>query len=96
MLHGLFRRLFGGDEPAGEPAATEDYGDYVITATPVQEGAGWRVAGRIATGRSENARTCEFVRADTSPNRDDIIDITLRKARQLIDEQGEALFRDDG
>ncbi len=96
MLGGLLRRLFGGKgrEPSG-PAATEEYQGYTLTADPVREGSVWRVAGRIQKGTGPDARVHEFCRADTGPDREEIAATALRKARRLVDEQGERLFDDN-
>lgn len=93
MVGGLLRRLFGGNgHDASEPAATEEYRGYILTADPVREGEGWRVAGSIQWGSGADVRVHEFCRADTGPDRDEIAATTLRKARRLVDEQGERLF----
>ena len=35
----------------------------------------------------------EFIRADTLPDRDEMATVSLAKGRQLVDEQGDRLFR---
>ncbi|MCP1675243.1 hypothetical protein J2T57_002391 [Natronocella acetinitrilica] len=92
MLGQFFRRLFGGGDGGTTIAATEDYKDYLIEATPLRDAAGWRVSGRISQGSGESRQVHDFTRADTSPNQDDIVAMTLRKGRQLIDERGAQLF----
>lgn len=95
MLGKLFGRLFGGAS-ASEPAVTasEDYQGFRIEAMPRSDPNGWRVAGRVVGMANGERREAPFVRADTYPARDDATEVSLRKARQLVDEQGERLFRD--
>ncbi|MBU4529746.1 MAG: transcriptional regulator [Hoeflea sp.] len=90
------RNLFGGNgasrqpQPANEP---DSYKDCLIYAEPMAEGGQWRVAGRIVKGEGESAREHKFIRADIFSSKDEVEAATLRKARQIIDEQGPALFR---
>jgi hypothetical protein len=87
-----FSKLFGGKSAdAGEAAApdsSEEYKGFRITAKPIREGGQYRVAARIV----KDDRVHELVRADTVSSLDDATAISLGKARQVIDEQGEKLF----
>ncbi|MEQ8307465.1 MAG: HlyU family transcriptional regulator [Hoeflea sp.] len=90
------RGLFGGNgssarpEPANEP---ETYKDCRIYAEPMPEGSQWRLAGRIVKGEGPDAKEHRLVRADMFSSREEVVAATFRKARQVIDEQGDALFR---
>lgn len=89
------RNLFAGNgtsgapEPANEP---DTYKECQIFAEPMAEGGQWRLAGRIVKGEGESAKEHRFIRADMFSNKDEVIAATLRKARQVIDEQGDGLF----
>lgn len=90
----FLRRLFslGG---AGETPRTEasvEYQGYTITAAPEREAGGWRLAGTISKGTGAERRVHVLIRADTSPDREAIVAMTIAKAKRLIDEQGERLF----
>mgnify|MGYP003735060929 CR=1 FL=1 len=90
------RNLFGGRSASGPPQAANEpdtYKDCLIYAEPMAEGGQWRLAGRIVKGDGEAAREHKFIRADIFSSRDDVEAATYRKARQIIDEQGEALFQ---
>ncbi|KJS18578.1 MAG: transcriptional regulator [Hoeflea sp. BRH_c9] len=90
------RNLFGGGASANPPQAANEpdsYKDCLIYAEPIAEGGQWRLAGRIVQAQGEDAREHKFIRADIFSNRDEVEAATLRKARQIIDEQGAALFR---
>ena len=87
----LFSRLFGRkSDPASPPAATgrEEYKGFAITANPIKEGGQYRVAARI----EKDGRSHDLVRADTMASLEDATAISLSKARQMIDEQGDRLF----
>ena len=90
------RNLFGGNGASGPPPAANEpdsYKDCLIYAEPMAEGGQWRLAGRIVRGAGEDAKEHKFIRADIFSSRDEVESATLRKARQIIDEQGPALFR---
>jgi len=89
------RTLFGGNSASNPPQAANEpdvYKDFLIYAEPIAEGSQWRLAGRIVKGEGEAAREHKLVRADVFSNRDEVEAATLRKARLVIDEQGDALF----
>ena len=91
MLRKLFGRLAGESqvsEEAAEPevAATDTHHGFELRAAPIREGKGWRVAGSVLkSGEAEENRQ-DFVRADTCMSKDDAVDISMRKARQIVDE----------
>lgn len=87
---GLLSRLFGrggGDASAPAADAVEHHG-YTITPVPQQAGGQWRVSATI----EKDGRTHHLIRADTLTDRDQCADVSVAKARQVIDEQGERLF----
>ena len=83
------KTLFGG-KPQADAAEAEEYKGCRITPSPIADGGQFRVAARI----EKDGRVHELMRADTCASRDEAVGISLRKARQVIDEQGDALFRD--
>jgi hypothetical protein len=96
MMRFLRRLLSPGREareaPRGE--ASVEYGDYTIRPAPAKEAGGWRLAGTIAKGTGADRKVYELVRADTFPDRDAVVAMTIAKAKRLIDEQGDRLFPD--
>ena len=85
----LFKRLFGG---APETASTETYKGYTITPVPVREGSDYRVAARIEKEVAGTLRTHNLTRADTVSGKEAADELSVMKARQMIDQIGEALF----
>lgn len=71
-----------------EEQAPESYGDYLITPASVKEEHGFRINGTISKG--EQVHT--FIRADTLPSADDCAREMIRKAKQMIDQQGDRIF----
>ena len=91
-MAGFFTRLFGGGREtaaaAPDAAATVDHDGFAITPEPAKAAGGWRIGARI----EKDGRTHHLVRADTIQSRDEAVEQSVRKARQVIDEQGDRLF----
>jgi hypothetical protein len=89
------RRLFGGRGEAGQVAAGEpvEYRGYQITPAPQRQGSGWNTAGVIAKTFEDGLKEQHFVRVDTHASKDDAIAFSITEAQQIIDEQGDRLFR---
>lgn len=82
----------GGDNPPAVAAETT-YQGYTITAMPTEDPGGWRIGGRISTELDGTLRSTTFIRADVYGSREVAAEMTIDKARRLIDEQGPDLFR---
>jgi len=93
MIGNLFRRLVAGGG-AAEPKVTarEEYNGFELLAIPVKDARGWRVAGSVVKATDGDERRHDFVRADVYPAQEDASTVSLRKAKQLVDEQGDRLF----
>jgi hypothetical protein len=89
----LWSRLFGNrdDNTAPGPEPIE-YEGFLIYAEPIREGTKWRIAARIEKAVGDDLKRHDLVRADTLDSQDEAVEATLRKARQVIDEQGARLF----
>lgn len=95
----FWKRLFGsGSSPAAEPAepkttAQAEHAGFTIEARPYRaEGGQYQTAGTVSKGEGDARREHRFVRADSFSTIEDATEFSLRKARQLIDEQGERIF----
>ena len=80
----------GGSSPAPEPV---EYKGYRIYPEPRAEGQVFRLAARIEGDVEGETKTHNVIRADTINDRDEAVAASLRKAKQVIDEQGAALFK---
>jgi hypothetical protein len=86
----FWKRLFGGkSDETDTPAQGEEYNGFRIIPAPIREGGQYRVAARI----EKDGRSHDLIRADTMGSQDEAIAASIRKARQIIDEQGDRLFR---
>ncbi len=93
----FLRRLFSPGSGASETPradASVEYNGYTITPAPEKEPGGWRLAGTISKGTGAERKVHQLVRADTSPDREAMVAMTIAKAKRLIDEQGDRLFPD--
>jgi len=76
-----------GDSPS-IAAEAQDYQGYSILPTPQSEGGQFRVSALISKGEQEH----KFIRSDLIMTRDECIEVTLRKAKMTIDQQGDSIF----
>ena len=92
---GFLKNLFGGDAGAREPEPADpvEHGGFTIVATPRRAGSGWSTEGLIRKDGGGGTQEVHFIRADTSPSRDAAVTLSVSKARKIIDEQGERVFR---
>ena len=86
----LFSRLFGGGgKPEPEPEAHQGFS---IMATPIREGSKFRISARIEKEIDGEKKEHVLIRADTVDDIETATQVSLAKARMLIDTQGESLF----
>ncbi len=87
----------GTETAAGGTAAATEYNGFSIHPAPRRQGSLWLTAGRITKQFPDGVREHHFIRADTYADRDDAVAFCIRKAQQIIDEQGDRMFeRRDG
>lgn len=78
-----------------EGAKAVDYKGYTIRPTPRREGSQWLTAGVITKRFPEGVKEHRFIRVDSHGSKDDADAFSIGKAQQIIDEQGDNLFRDE-
>jgi hypothetical protein len=83
----LFSKLFGGGKTP-EAAPSETYKDFAITPVPQKESGGWRLAARV----EKDGREQMVIRSDVLQTKELAETVSIAKAKQVIDEQGERLF----
>jgi len=88
----FFKRLFGGGGEARAAAQAVEYETFSIRPEPVKEPGGYRIAARIEKEIGGETKTHQMIRADTYQSADAALEATIFKAKQLIDQQGEAIF----
>lgn len=96
-LTGFLRRILSSDGGgAGEPESGPpvDYNGYAIRPAPRRQGSQWLTAGVIAKTFPEGVKEHSFIRAETHGSKEAADAFSLTKAKQIIDEQGDHLFKD--
>lgn len=92
ILSGL-KGLFSGATATTEKAEEAiEYNGYQIIPAPMKDGGQYRVAATITLGEGEEQKVHNFIRSDLMANRDECIEITIRKAKLTIDQLGKNLF----
>ncbi|MBN9437000.1 HlyU family transcriptional regulator [Bosea sp. (in: a-proteobacteria)] len=92
----FLKSLFGRKEATpAEPVAlkTAEHKGFTIHAMPFQEGGQHQLCGVIEKEIDGELKSYRFIRADRFPGAQEAADFALVKGRQLIDEQGEKIFR---
>ncbi|OMH39713.1 HlyU family transcriptional regulator [Motiliproteus sp. MSK22-1] len=87
-LKSIFSGTGESSPKAGEPTEPLEYKGYTIIPAPQSEGGQYRVTALIRKGELEH----QFIRSDIIMTRDECIEVTLRKAKMTIDQQGDRIF----
>lgn len=87
------RSLFGSGEKALPQHEAVEYQGYRIRPAPQRQASGWNTAGVIIKEFPDGTKEYSFIRVDTHSSQDDAVAFSIIKAQQIIDEQGDRLFR---
>ena len=88
----LLSKLFGGAKSDPEPETVEHEG-FTITPMPIDQGSNYRLSARVEKEIDGELKSHTLIRADTFQDADAATDASIRKARQVINEQGDRMFR---
>jgi hypothetical protein len=93
----FFKKLLGlgeveakSDEP--KMLGEDDYKGFIISAIEMKTGSEYQLCGRIEKEIDGELKVQNFIRADRLSSIEEVLKFTHKKGRQIIDEQGEALF----
>ncbi len=86
----LLSRFFG--KPAVAAAQAVLHKDYRIFPQPIKEGAVYRIAARVEKDVGGGTKVHQLIRADTRSSAEEATEATIAKAKQAIDQLGDALF----
>ena len=92
----FWKKLFGSgpvEEAEGTQGAPEEYKGFTIRAAPFKFEGQFQTAGVVEKEIAGVRKEHKFIRADRHASYDDAVAFSLSKARQLVDEQGEQMFR---
>jgi hypothetical protein len=84
-------RAAGESDEPNTPAI--DYQGYRIRPTPYRTEGHYQTAGVIEKNFPDGPKQHRFVRADTHQNSDDAVAFAISKAKQIIDLQGDRMFK---
>ena len=93
ILKALWQRLVGGGA-GGIEAEPIAYNGYLIRPTPYTRGGGYQTCGVITKEVAGEIQEHRFIRAETHPSLEAATAFSIAKAQQIIDEQGDRLFRE--
>lgn len=94
----FLKKLFGIGGGEGDAAAeagggeAQDYKGYAIRATPFKAEGQYQTCAVITKDVDGATKEHRLIRADRFADLDAAVDVSFRKARQIIDEQGDRLF----
>lgn len=88
----FLKRLFGG-EAKQAPDTSVDYKGYTIQPAPEAVGGNHRIGALISKTDGEVRREHHLIRADMVNSRDTAVELSVNKAKQMIDEQGDGIFQ---
>ena len=92
IFKALWTRLVGGGVAAADEEAIE-YDGYRIRPAPYRRMGQYQTCGVIEKEIAGETKEHRFIRAEMHPTREAAVSFSIAKAKQLIDEQGERLFR---
>ena len=88
----ILKKLFGGGASAPD-AKPEAYEGCTILPEPQKESGGYRLGATIQKEIAGEMKSHTLIRADTFQSADEAVEAAIRKAKQVIDEQGDRLFQ---
>ncbi|MBS0125320.1 HlyU family transcriptional regulator [Thetidibacter halocola] len=90
----ILSRLFGGGGGGAKAPSVEpvEYEGFRITPQPMPEDGQFRLAALIEAEVDGETKTHHLIRADLIRDRAEAETAAIRKAKQMIDQQGKRLF----
>lgn len=88
----LLSRLFGSKSGSAPDVQSIEYKGFRITPTPMKEAQGHRLCALIEKEVDGVAKSHTLIRADTIASVEECNAAAIAKAKQMIDQQGEAIL----
>ncbi|MFD1382144.1 HlyU family transcriptional regulator [Rhodanobacter aciditrophus] len=93
IFSSLSKIFSGSPSSASTPAADPiEYNGFTILPTPQSDQGQYRVCAQITKGAGEDVKTHHFIRSDLVANKDECVELTIRKAKLTIDQMGDQIF----
>ena len=91
-------KLFGGGKTRLNDAPSQgisvEHKGLIICPSPISDGGQWRLAGVIIKQSDQGRLERYYVRADVFSSCEEAEEFSVRKGKQIIDEQDKRLFAD--
>ena len=89
----ILSKLFGIGSGKSDGLPAEDYNGFRIIPQPQSDSGGHRICAVIEKDVDGETKSHMMIRADQCATLDEAITSSTLKAKHLIEEQGEAIFR---
>ena len=96
----FLKKLFGlggGGEaesaPDGKAVRQIEHKGFTIAATPFKQDGQFQTCGVVSKEIDGVVKEHRFIRADRFAGIDDAAEVAIRKGQQIVDEQGDSVFR---
>ncbi len=91
----FLKKLFGAKGTGVSKGAFSpiEHKGYSITPSPIHENGQWRLQADISREVEGEVLTHRLIRADLLPSMEQAADASIQKAKQMIAEQGDGLFK---
>ena len=90
---GLFSRLFGSSPKQELVIESIEYNSFLIYPNSEADGSQFRIAGKVTKEINGELRDHRFIRSDVISSKNDADELMVRKAKMLIDQMGESIFK---
>ena len=90
---GLFSRLFGSSSKKEPVIEAIEYKTYLIYPNSGADGSQFRIAGKVTKEINGELKEHRFIRSDVISSKNDADELMLRKAKMLIDQMGDSIFK---
>jgi hypothetical protein len=89
----FFKKLFGGGDNAPAAGTSVEHNGFTIRAEPFKNAGQFQTAGVISKEIGGAMKEHKFIRAEQHASREAAVEFSLLKGRQIVDQQGETIFR---
>jgi len=89
----FFKKLFSARPEEPKPEESVTYKGFLIQPAPQNQGNGWTTQAVISKTEDGVTQTHDFIRADTTANREGAVQLTVSKCMVLIDQAGDGIFQ---
>jgi len=90
----FLKKLFGGggSQSSGPKFDAVEHDGHLITPQPMPENGQFRLQATVSKEVSGETREHRLIRADVFPSAEQAAEFAIRKAKLLIDQQGDRLY----